>query len=241
MRYLDLTLPTLEANLALDEVLLNAAEDGGPEQEVLRFWEIPSHAVVVGSACRVDEDVLLDACSRDGIPLVRRTTGGGTVLIGPGCLNIALVLCYERCAALATIQGAFEHVMHRIVAAVRELTGDTAVHSAGLADLCVGDRKCGGSAQRRRRNAILYHGSLLYDFEIERISRYLAEPVRQPDYRQRRKHEDFLSNLPVDAGAFKERLAAAWNAVGSPPDWPPERVARLAVEKFADAGWTYRR
>src|SRR5947208_2305701 len=47
MHLLDLTLPTAAENLALDEALLLAAEGGGPE--VLRLWENPSYAVVLGS------------------------------------------------------------------------------------------------------------------------------------------------------------------------------------------------
>jgi lipoate-protein ligase A len=241
VRYFDLTLPTLEANLALDELLLDAAEDRGLEHEALRFWEHPAHAVVLGAACRVGEDVLLDACRRDRIPLVRRTTGGGTVLIGPGCLNVALVLCYDRCATLRTIQGAFDYVMQRVVSVVRDLTGKAAVHSAGLADVCFGERKLGGSAQRRRRNALLYHGSLLYAFDLDRMSRYLAEPLRQPDYRRQRRHEDFLVNVPVDPAMLKERLAQEWNATEMQQDWPVEEVARLAAEKFSDLAWTFRR
>ena len=47
MQLLDLTLPTLADNLALDEALLLQAEAGGPE--ALRFWEWPSYAVVIGA------------------------------------------------------------------------------------------------------------------------------------------------------------------------------------------------
>lgn len=241
MRYFDLTLPTLEANLALDEVLLDTAEQGGSDHEALRFWEHPAHAVVLGSACRVRDEVLLDACRRDGIPLARRTTGGGTVLIGPGCLNIALVLCYERCPALGTIQGASHYVFEQTVPVVQDLVGKNSVSCAGLGDLCLDDRKIGGSAQRRRHNALLYHGSLLYDFDLELVSRYLAEPQRQPDYRRQRTHEDFLANGPIDPAAFKRRLAQAWNAEEVQTDWPQQQVARLVAERFSNPAWTFRR
>ena len=59
----------------------------------------------------------------------------------------------------------------------------------------LGDRKCGGSAQRRLKHWFMVHCSILYDFPIERIVRYLAIPRRQPEYRQGRDHHDFLSNL----------------------------------------------
>ena len=79
MRLLDLTLPDPAANLALDEALLLAAEEGGAE--VLRLWELPTLAVIVGSGGSVAIDVNVEACAADRVPILRRASGGG----GPGC------------------------------------------------------------------------------------------------------------------------------------------------------------
>src|SRR4051794_8509460 len=100
MDWLDLTLPTLAENLALDEALLLEAESG-QGGEVLRVWEWPTYAVVLGAAGKVADDVDTTACAADGIPLGRRSSGGGTVLLGPGCLLYALVLRYDRAPELA--------------------------------------------------------------------------------------------------------------------------------------------
>ena len=62
-RLLDLTLPSPEENLALDEALLLEAEaqlargEAPAGCEVLRFWESPAAFVVLGVACRLAEDV----------------------------------------------------------------------------------------------------------------------------------------------------------------------------------------
>jgi lipoate-protein ligase A len=74
MRYLGLTLPTPEENLALDEALLVAAEAGGGE--VLRVWEWPRPAVVLGSGGKLTEEVDVSACRADGVPVLRRSSGG---------------------------------------------------------------------------------------------------------------------------------------------------------------------
>ena len=55
MDLLELTLPTPAENLALDEALLLEAESGAGE--VLRLWEWPAPAVVLGSGCKLAEDV----------------------------------------------------------------------------------------------------------------------------------------------------------------------------------------
>src|SRR3954464_2373538 len=74
-RYLDRTLPGVEANLALDEALLIQAEaESGPP--VLRTWELPTVAVVRGASCRLREEVGVEACRADGVAIARRSSGG---------------------------------------------------------------------------------------------------------------------------------------------------------------------
>src|SRR5436190_1010338 len=109
MRLLDLTLPTAAENLALDEALLLAAEEGGAG-EVLRLWELPSPAVVVGSGGSVAIDVNAAACEADRVPVLRRASGGGTVLLGPGCLCFSLVLSYTHAAGLDQIRASNQYV-----------------------------------------------------------------------------------------------------------------------------------
>ena len=76
MNLLDLTLPSPAENIALDEALLDAAESGGGG-EVLRVWESPVHFVVLGAGCRAAEDVELERCAAEGVPVLRRCSGGG--------------------------------------------------------------------------------------------------------------------------------------------------------------------
>src|SRR5271157_5434874 len=61
MSLLDLTLETVEANLALDEALLIEADEGRAGA-VLRFWDYPRFAVVLGASRRLAGDVRVDAC-----------------------------------------------------------------------------------------------------------------------------------------------------------------------------------
>ncbi len=64
-------------NLACDEALLLVAEErGGPP--ALRFWELDHPAVVLGASCRIGENVRVETCKDDGVPIARRSSGGGT-------------------------------------------------------------------------------------------------------------------------------------------------------------------
>ncbi len=238
MKLLDLTLATAAENLALDEALLLAAE-AGEGGEVLRLWEWPRPAVVLGAAGRLAEDVDEEACRADGVPILRRSSGGGTVLLGAGCLCFSLVLRYDRAPALAEIPTSYVFILGRTLRALEGVL--PGLECAGTSDLAAGGRKFSGNSQQRKRDHLLHHGTLLYAFDAEQIGRYLRSPARQPEYRAKRDHREFLTNLPVGAEELKQRLRAEWDAEEGARDWPEEMVRRLVAEKYGKADWIKRR
>jgi lipoate-protein ligase A len=238
MQILDLTLPTLADNLALDEALLLEA-DAGRGGEVLRFWSWAEPAVVLGAGCRLAEDVDEPACRADGVPILRRASGGGTVLQGAGCLSFSLVLAYAREPILNDIRGSYNCILGRIGEALADLLPE--IEHAGTSDLAAGGRKFSGNAQQRKRSHLLHHGTLLYAFDLGQVGRYLRLPARQPDYRGGRDHDRFLMNLRASPEELRRRLCAAWAADAHRADWPAETVRRLVEEKYSRAEWTQRR
>lgn len=231
IRLLDLTLPTPIENLALDEALLEELEERGGHP-VLRLWESDRHFVVLGRACRTKDDVHIEICERDGLPILRRASGGGTVLLGPGCLAYALVLPVDLHPNLASIRGANRFILERIAGALRRWEG--AVACRGVSDLAIGERKISGNAQRRTRHALLFHGTILYRMPAEVIARYLRHPRRQPAYRADRPHDSFVCTIPAPSPAIiKEALADVWGADTPLDSWPSARMLRAvaAVER----------
>ncbi len=237
MRLLDLTLSDAAANLALDEaLLLEAEESGGPE--VLRFWELSSYAVVVGAGGSVTHDVNVAACEEDGLPILRRASGGGTVVIGPGCLCFSLVLPYDFAPGLDDIRASNRYVLGRVATALGSIA---AASSEGTSDLAVGGIKISGNAQQRKRRHFLHHGTLLCGFDIALMTKYLRSPEREPDYRRNRLHAEFVTNLPAEAEELKRLLASEWRA--SEEDWPVPlaRARQLPIEKYSREDWNRRR
>ncbi len=209
IRTLHLTLDDPADNLALEERLLARAEqEGGPQ--VLRTWESAVPFVVLGLSCREEADVNLAACREDGVPVLRRKSGGGTVLQGPGSFSYALILHQDTDPALRSIGGANEWVLSRIADQLR--LHDVPAEIRGISDLAVGGRKISGNAQRRKKDWILFHGTLLHGMPAEQIARYLRMPPRQPDYRADRAHQDFLTTLPLGPDKLVEILEAAFGA-----------------------------
>lgn len=248
MGWLDLSLASIFENLALDEALLLAAE-AGAGGEVLRVWEQPNLAAVLGASGALRQDVDVAACGADAIAIARRATGGGTVLLGPGCLCFSLVLDMEKRRELRGVNGSYRRIMEAAAKAIsaalvpcrQSPAAPTAeVRLAGSSDLALSERKCSGNAQKRLRRFLLHHGTLLCDFDLSLLGRYLKHPKKQPDYRRDRPHEAFVANLPCTAAALKESLRTIWGA-GDPLTHPPlDEATRLALQRYRKAEWTER-
>ncbi len=233
MQYLDLTFDTAADNLACDEALLDACEEGSGA-EVLRFWQPGQCFVVAGYSNVVAREVNLAACLQTGLGVFRRCSGGGAVLQGPGCLSYALVLRIDGHPALESITGANRHIMERQRAALAGLLG-RGVEISGCTDLAIGGMKFSGNAQRRKRHALIFHGTFLLSFNLGLMDQFLHPPSRQPDYRAGRPHGRFLMNLEVEAAAIKNSLREAWAAHTLLTDVPDRQ--RLIDEKYARDDW----
>ncbi len=228
-RLLDLTLPSPVENLALDEALLDDLDEQGGAP-VLRFWESDRPFIVLGLAGNLADDVHATLCRQDGIPVLRRASGGGTVLQGPGCLSYALVIPLTWHPDLLSIRSTNRYILERIARALHRW--DPSVVFRGISDLAIGECKISGNAQRRKRSALLFHGTLLYGLQAGLIARYLKQPKRQPDYRGDRDHHAFVTTLEARPDDLKQAIAEAWNARSFLDAWPcdrmPASIARVA-------------
>src|SRR5690348_15540318 len=137
-RLLDLTLPSPVENLALDEALLEEAEEHQSDP-VLRFWESDRYVVVLGRSSRLLDDVHVDACQADSVAILRRASGGGTVLQGPGCLSYAFVMPLNMSADLRDIRSSNTFVLHRLAKALSRCQPGVAMQ--GISDLAIEGRK----------------------------------------------------------------------------------------------------
>lgn len=241
MRGYDVSFDEPAMNLALDEALLNLAETGehGP---CLRIWESPVYFVVLGVSQRASHEVKLDDCSRDGIPVARRCSAGGCVLQGPGCLNYSLVLDSHSDPALSTIRASYCSILTRIRDSLMKI--GILARLEGTSDLAVGGFKFSGNAQRRKKRHLLHHGTVLYDFRIEHLARYLREPSDRPAYRGEREHGRFVRNIDRTREEVVSALTTAFDAapVANQVEHAVSLTAEaLCSEKYVRDTWTYRR
>src|SRR5476651_1691884 len=243
MQILDLTLPTPPENLAADEALLDWCE-AGEGDETLLFWEPRETFVVVGYANKVATEVNIAACGAKNIPIYRRCSGGGTVVQMPGGLNYSLILRITKDCPTRNISTANQFIMEKNRAAIeseiRSQKPAVSISVRGHTDLCLGDLKFAGNSQRRRKNFLLFHGTLLLNCDLALVGELLPMPSLQPDYRARRSHSDFVTNLNLPAEKVKAALANEWNTTEELKNPPLEEIQKLAREKYATREWNFK-
>ncbi len=173
---------------------------------VSRIYEPDSLCAVLGAAGKPEQDLLLDSLERDGVPWLRRRGGGGTVVLGPGQVVLAVVTEVDSPFRNKEYAG---QVNSWIVEALRRLSV-AGVHPAGISDLAIQEKKIVGTSIYRTRLVLFYQASILVSADISLFTRYLAMPVRVPDYRRGRTHEDFCTTLAREgySGGVREVMEA---------------------------------
>jgi lipoate-protein ligase A len=171
-------------NMAVDEELLAHAQAGEPVP-VLRFYTWDPAAVSIGRFQKIEDAVNAAACTRRGIDIVRRITGGRAVLHYRELTYSIIartddplfpknVLGTYKLVAAGLLQGLknlgipAEMVSrsNRHAALVkREVQNPSCFASPSWYEILVHGRKIIGSAQRRLSGAFLQHGSILMDYD----------------------------------------------------------------------------
>jgi lipoate---protein ligase len=216
---------TPEENIFFDDVLLETAERGEGD-ETLRFWESPVYFIALGRICKEHDDVDLERAQSERIPIVRRSSGGGTVIQGPGCLNFSFILQKSRAKELIQITTSYQYILTRVVNALRQCGVNAGFFPVSDIALLEDQKKISGNAQRRGRHFILHHGTLLYHFDIPLAGRYLKFPKSVPAYRSNRSHENFITNVSCDVSGFQDALGKNFGVrPGLPAISPTEKRA----------------
>ena len=236
MQLLDLTFESVIENIAFDEALLVQSENTG--EQFLRFWKPQQYAVVMGRSGQLEEEADFEFCRQHQIAVYRRPSGGGTILTGPGCLMYTVVLNSNRQARLKEIQGCHDFVLGETATALQGIGIDCSIQ--GFSDLACGDLKFSGNSLRLKRDSILYHGTMLCNFSLEKISQALLFPPKQPDYRQGRDHTGFVTNLNVSIEDVQTALIEHWRPTSALPEIPTDVqtiLKQLRTKKYQQDDW----
>lgn len=180
--------------LLLEEKLLRSSTDN---------WclinEGTAPAIVMGISGKKEELVDCHKAAQHQIPLIKRFSGGGTVVVDENTLFLTII-CQKQLHDFPAYPEPIMKWTEHVYARALQLPGFRLKEN----DYVVEDRKLGGNAQYIKKDRWLHHTSFLWDYAPERMA-YLLHPKKTPPYRAGRSHEEFLCRLS-DHFSDKEEL-----------------------------------
>lgn len=143
-------------------------------------------AIVLGISSKKEELLDLSLLAEKPIPLIRRFSGGGTVVVDENTFFVTFIM--GKTVEVAMQPQAIMQWTEKLYKPV--FSGFTLREN----DYVWGDKKFGGNAQYLRKERFLHHTTFLWDFDAEKMA-YLHNPQKAPLYRQKRSHGEFLCTL----------------------------------------------
>ncbi len=250
-------------NMAVDEAIAESCRQK-LVPPTIRFYTWTRPALTLGYFQKAERDLDQGICQREGIPIVRRITGGRAVLHGDD-----LTYCVASGADVAklpnTIRGSFLEISRGFIEGLRPLgieadsvrapakeTGRSPLcfMSTSWYDITCKGRKIIGSAQRRWKDGMLQQGSLLLDFSPEayyKFFRFPDETRREQIIQESQSRVIGLNDLvPVRmtpetivkqiATGFEKALGITLKPAGLTP-LEHERADHLAQTKYTTVSW----
>ena len=146
-------------------------------------------AIVMGAFANIDQVIDLDRYTKTPVPIIKRFTGGGTVVVDENTLFQSFIFnkdSIENTAYPQQIMLWHAEFLKKCYANIDLNLTET--------DLTIGNLKVGGNAQSISRHRWVHHTSFLWDFDPSKM-KLLKYPPKTPTYRQKRSHEEFLTTL----------------------------------------------
>lgn len=162
------------------------------EALALELWIPQQTLVVLGRSNRMSSETFAERCARDGVEVLKRLGGGGTVLLHSGCLVVSVGAWVREFYANDRY---FRLLNQAIIDTISMRLPERTLEQKGYSDIVCEGRKLVGTSLFRSRNYLLYQASILVETRMDQIEKYLPHPSAEPQYRQGRSHKAFLMGL----------------------------------------------
>lgn len=226
-------------NLALEEIMTAQAD-----APFAMLWR-NRPAVIIGRNQNAVREFDSAYAREQGIAVVRRMTGGGAVYHDLGNLNYSF-FSFETDADRRNAD--FAPFAKPVLDALRSLGVEA--EFSGRNDILVGGRKVSGSAKRVHEGRILFHGTLLFDVDMDAMAAVLTPPQAKIEAKGVASVRARVANLSefmpgMDRDAFRsamERELLKSCGLSAPlpiPDNWIREAERLADERYRSWEWTF--
>jgi lipoate-protein ligase A len=224
-----------------------AYHDSPPILHLYTF--IPS--VIVGKYQDMEAALRIDRCKARGIEYNRRSTGGGTVIMGPEIVALGLGINVDYPGLKKGVGGVFESLSRVLIRALDRV--GIRAYFQPKNDLEVGGRKIAGlSAASEANTCLLFHTSLLVDFDVALMTDIMNTPVIKLadkgyncfSQRMTTVRDELGRDLPVEEmiQAIQRAFEAEFDIVfkeDSPNEWEQQTVRRFIEERYTQDEWIF--
>lgn len=226
-------------NLALEEYLVKNWT--GANSTFILWQNRP--AVIIGRNQNTIEEVNQPFLDQEGIALVRRMSGGGAVYHDLGNLNYTLVVDENHDFAN------YDKFTRPVIKALDRI--GVKAENSGRNDITIKGRKFSGNAQFKYRARLLHHGTILFNSNLEIMTRALNPGVHKVSSKGIKSVRSRVTNISehlsqdLEVGDFKEILAqellqlepGQGTHLLSPDEL--QAVEALKENKYAAWAWNY--
>jgi lipoate-protein ligase A len=202
-------------NITLEQVILTARSKG-LIPNTLHFLQFSPHCALVGYHQAVELEVEEEYCREHGIEINRRISGGGSIYMDEGQLGWEIFALKDTPGIPERREDLYRLMCESVVTGLAKLAIDARYRP--LNDIEVGGRKISGTGGTELYNALLYHGTLLTDFDVDTMIACLKLPTKKLEDTQIR--------------SFKERVTCVREALGYMPSLPD--IKKAMAEGFAE-------
>jgi lipoate---protein ligase len=233
-------------NLALEEACLESiSRNEAPPTLFFYEWEKP--AVIIGYFQKLHSEVNVEACGLAGIDIIRRISGGGAMYQdNDGGLTFGVIA--PENALPKDINEAYRFVCGRVIDGLRAIGIKSEFKP--INDIQVNGKKISGSAQTRRKNAVLVHGTLLYTLDAGKMFTFLTVGKEKISDKFIASVHDRVTSIKdqkdVTKGQIYDALIKAFASEKNfyRGQWTAEELSRaekIVKERHENPDWVYMR
>ena len=167
-RVIDTGLRRAAENMAINHAILEAHQEG-TTPHTLRFLQfLPS--ALLGYHQSAEQELDLDYCRQHGIEIQRRITGGGAIYFDQAQIGWELYVD-KQTLGTADMGQIARRICEAAAAGIRQVGVEAQFRPRN--DIEVQGRKISGTGGASDGDSILYQGTLLVEFDVERMLRVL--------------------------------------------------------------------
>ena len=235
--------------LAVDDTLPQSVARNNSPPILHLYTFIPS--VIVGKYQDIETALRLERCKARSVEFNRRSTGGGTVIMGPEIVALGLGINVDHPRLKKGVGGVFESLSLVLLRALDKVGIQGYFQPKN--DLEVNGRKIAGlSAASEADSCLLFHTSLLVDFDIALMTDIMNTPVIKLEDKGYNCFSQRMTTVRDELGrkvsvtemigaiqeSFEEEFSIRFKE-DSPDEWEEKTIQSLIEERYTKDEWIF--